>query len=108
MSSRSVMIIDGCRAATLSDLADSLLTFGDTNMVGQFTPAVRAGGFIFVAGQTPRDGDRKVIGRTIEEQTEVTLRNVEYVLEAAGSKLQDVVKVTAYLQDLTMFPQFNE
>jgi 2-iminobutanoate/2-iminopropanoate deaminase len=66
-----------------------------------------AGDFVFLSGQTPRDADRNVIGDSIEEQTRATLANVERVLAAAGAGLADVVKVTVYLTDLTLFSRFN-
>jgi 2-iminobutanoate/2-iminopropanoate deaminase len=66
-----------------------------------------AGDFVFLSGQTPRDADRNVIGDSIEEQTRATLANVERVLAAAGAGREDVVKVTVYLTDLTLFSRFN-
>jgi len=74
---------------------------------GHYSAAVIAGGLVFLAGQTPRDENRKVIGETIEEQTQATLDNLECALSAAGGSLKDLVKVTVYLTDLSMFPRFN-
>ena len=74
---------------------------------GHYSSAMVAGDFVFLSGQTPRDADRKVIGDSIEEQTRATLANVERVLAAAGAGLDDVVKVTVYLTDLTLFSRFN-
>jgi len=74
---------------------------------GHYSSAMIAGDFVFLSGQTPRDADRKVIGDSIEEQTRATLANVERVLAAAGAGLEDVVKVTVYLTDLTLFSRFN-
>jgi 2-iminobutanoate/2-iminopropanoate deaminase len=74
---------------------------------GHYSSAMVAGDFVFLSGQTPRDADRKLIGESIEEQTRATLDNVERVLAAAGAGLEDVVKVTVYLTDLTLFSRFN-
>ncbi|MGF7137367.1 2-iminobutanoate/2-iminopropanoate deaminase [Paraburkholderia sp. EB58] len=74
---------------------------------GCYSAAVVAGGFVFVSGQTPRDADRCVIGDSIETQTAAALDNVIRVLAVAGASLEDIVKTTIYLTDLTLFPQFN-
>jgi len=74
---------------------------------GHYSPATAAGGFVFVSGQTPRDADRRIVGDTIETQTAAALDNVAKVLSAAGGSLTDVVKMTIYLTDLTLFPRFN-
>jgi 2-iminobutanoate/2-iminopropanoate deaminase len=46
-------------------------------------------------------------GETIEEQTELTIRNMESILQADGASLADVVKVTAHLSDITLFSRYN-
>ena len=75
---------------------------------GPYSPAVVANGFIFVAGQGPVDPETGEMPDGFEDQVRQTLRNLQTVLEAAGSSLDDVVKVNAYLTDLTRFAQFNE
>ena len=76
---------------------------------GPYSPGTKAGGFIFVSGQTavdPKTG--QVVGSTIEEQTERTLENVRIIVTAAGASLEDVVRVTVYLADITNFSRMNE
>ena len=75
---------------------------------GPYSPAVRAGGFVFVSGQTPRDpitGD--LIGSDIATQTRQTLSNVQRLLEAAGAKLSDVIGVTIYLANVDDWGTMN-
>jgi 2-iminobutanoate/2-iminopropanoate deaminase len=74
---------------------------------GHYSPGRRVGNLIFTAGQVPRDSRRAVIGVTIEEQTEATLKNVETVLHSFGASMRDVVKATVHLQDTSDVPQFN-
>lgn len=74
---------------------------------GHYSHAVRAGDFVYVSGQTPRDALRTVIGNTIEEQTAITLENVRLALEAAGGALEDVVKVGVFLSDLADAARFD-
>ena len=76
---------------------------------GAYSQAIRAGDFVFVAGQGPLDpGTGKVVGDTIEEQTERTLENVKAILAEAGAGLADVVKSSVHLSDLSLFPRYNE
>lgn len=73
------------------------------------SPAVKANGFIFVSGLPPLD--RKtgaVIKGDISAQTELSLENAKAVLEAAGSSLEKVVKVTIYIANAAYFPTVND
>jgi 2-iminobutanoate/2-iminopropanoate deaminase len=74
---------------------------------GHYSPSVRAGDFVFVAGQVPRDAERRVVGVTIEEQTAATIENLRAVLEEAGATLSQVVKATVHLADLSDAPRFD-
>jgi len=66
---------------------------------GPYSPAVRAGDFIHVSGQTPRDAvTGQLAGGDVSSQTRSTLGNLQRVLEQAGAALEDVVSVTVYLQ----------
>jgi 2-iminobutanoate/2-iminopropanoate deaminase len=66
---------------------------------GPSSPAVRAGDFIYVSGQTPRDPiTGELTGSDVTAQTRSTLDNVRRVLEQAAAGLEDVVSVTVYLQ----------
>ena len=65
---------------------------------GPYSPAVRAGDFVYVSGQTPRDPvSGELAGDDVATQTRMTLSNVRRVLEQAGASLADVVSVTIYL-----------
>jgi len=76
---------------------------------GPYSPAIKAGGFIFVSGQAAVDPQTgQVAGSTIEEQTERTLENVKTIVTAAGASLDDVVRVTVYLAEITNFSRMNE
>ncbi len=67
---------------------------------GPYTPVVRAGGFIYVSGQTPRDpATGELVGNDVATQTRQTLSNVRSLLALAGAGLEDVVSVTVYLAD---------
>src|SRR5580692_10030574 len=75
---------------------------------GAYSQGWRAGDFVFVTGTGPVDpATNKMSGETIEEQTELTIRNMESILEADGASLADVVKVTSHLSDITLFSRYN-
>lgn len=78
--------------------------------IGPYSQGIVAGGtFVFTAGQLPMDPrSGEVIGKNITEQTHQALKNVKAVLEAAGSSLQQVVKCTVFLQNMSDFPGMNE
>lgn len=65
--------------------------------------------FLFVSGQVAFDHEKKsVINGTIEDETELTLKNLKTILEEAGSSLEKVLKVTVFLTDIEEFQRFNE
>jgi 2-iminobutanoate/2-iminopropanoate deaminase len=75
---------------------------------GAYSQAIRAGELVFISGQGPIDPDTgRIAGDTIEEQTELTLRNVEAIARAAGGSLRDAVKVSAYLASIDDFAGYN-
>jgi len=76
--------------------------------VGAYSPAVKAGGFVFVSGQVPRDpATGALIGNDVESQTAQVIANIKRVLEAAGASLSDIVSVIVYLDDIGNWDRFN-
>lgn len=76
---------------------------------GAYSPATRAGDFVFVSGQVPRDPlTGEGVGGDIVAQSRRTLENVRLALEAAGATLDDLVSVTVYLADEDDWTAFND
>src|SRR5687768_17627275 len=75
---------------------------------GPYSHAVVAGDFVFISGQGPVDPETGTMPDAFADQVRQTLENVRTILEAAGSGLDDVVKINAYVTDLTRFQEFNE
>lgn len=77
--------------------------------VGAYSPAARAGGFVFVSGQVPRDpATGALVGDDIESQTKQVIGNVQRALAAAGAALNDIVSVTVYLAEIDDWSRFND
>jgi 2-iminobutanoate/2-iminopropanoate deaminase len=74
---------------------------------GPYSQAIKAGDFIYIAGQGGTNPATKQMGDTMEEQARQTLENVKAILEAAGASMADVVKSTVHLTDLSKFGAFN-
>ncbi len=76
---------------------------------GPYSPAVRAGDFIFVAGQGPIDPETNQFSLgDIRHETRIVLNNIKRILEAAGASMQDVVKCSVFLSDGGDFSAMNE
>ncbi|AGW95570.1 MULTISPECIES: RidA family protein [Cupriavidus] len=84
--------------------------FAESNPVTRTLPrslATKAGDFVFVSGQVARDEDGSIVVGGIEAHTRQTLKNVAHVLALAGCTLEDVVKITVWLEDARDFDEFN-
>jgi len=76
--------------------------------IGPYSQAVVSGGWVFVSGQIPLTPAGELAGEDISSQARQALENLREVLRAAGSDLNRVVQVTAYLADMNDFAAFNE
>ena len=74
---------------------------------GPYSQAVRGGDLVFVSGQVPRAPDGSYEPADVGTETRLTLRNLEAIAVAAGVRLVDAVKITAYLADGSYFDEFN-
>lgn len=77
--------------------------------IGPYSPAVRAGGLLFVSGQIPLDpATGQLISAGVSAQTERVMKNLAAVLASAGASFADVVRTTIYAADLSHFDAINE
>jgi 2-iminobutanoate/2-iminopropanoate deaminase len=76
---------------------------------GAYSDGVLVNGFLFVSGQACVDFTTSsfVLG-TIEEETIRTLDNIKAIIEAAGATMDDVVKCTVHLSDISLFDRYNK
>ena len=76
--------------------------------IGPYCHAAQVGNLLFCSGQTPLDpATSQLVGKTIEEQTERVLTNLEIVLVGLGLTLQNVAKTTVYLKSMNDFAGMN-
>jgi 2-iminobutanoate/2-iminopropanoate deaminase len=86
-----------------------VLTKDAPQPVGPYSQAIKAGGFVFVAGQIGFDpATGKLVEGDIKAQTERVLKNLSAVLAGAGSSMDRVVKVTVFLKNISDFQSMNE
>jgi 2-iminobutanoate/2-iminopropanoate deaminase len=77
--------------------------------VGPYSQAVKAGQFLYTAGQVPLDpATNELVEPDIKAQTRRAILNLQGVLEAAGTSLDQVAKITVFLQDMGHFAAMNE
>ena len=77
--------------------------------IGPYSQAVVQGGMVYTAGQIPLDPSTgELVTGDVAAQTERVMRNLQAVLEAAGSSLNGVVKTTVFLRDMGDFGAMNE
>lgn len=76
---------------------------------GPYSQAIRAGDLVFTAGQLGLDPDTgELAGEEVAGQAERAIRNLEAILEAGGSGLDRLVKVTVFLAEIGDWPAVNE
>jgi 2-iminobutanoate/2-iminopropanoate deaminase len=91
-------------------MLERLQVAGAPKPQGPYSTAIRAGDFLFVSGQGPVDPATGVMQSeaTVEEQTRLVLKNLQTVLRGCGADLEDVVKCSVFLRDVSDFGAMNE
>ena len=77
--------------------------------VGPYSQAIKAGNFLFIAGQIPLDPETgTLVEGSFQDKVRRVLENIKAIVEAGGGSLNDIVKVTVYLKDIDKYSEFNE
>ena len=90
-------------------MAEVIYTKNAPDAIGPYSQAIKTNGLVFTSGQiaiNPATGS--VEATTIEGQTEQVMKNLQNLLEAAGSSLEKAVKTVCFLADMNDFAAFNE
>jgi 2-iminobutanoate/2-iminopropanoate deaminase len=88
---------------------EAVLTDKAPKPVGPYSQGIIAGGcFLFISGQIPIDPEAgKLVEGSFEEKARRVMDNIKAIVEAAGGSMDDIVKVTVYLTDISRFSEFN-
>ncbi len=77
--------------------------------IGPYSQAIRIGDFLYTSGQISLNPESmEMISGNIEVETEKVLQNIEAILNADGLNLNNIVKTTVYLTDLSEFARMNQ
>jgi 2-iminobutanoate/2-iminopropanoate deaminase len=76
--------------------------------IGPYSQAVEVNGMIYTSGQIAMDAKGIMVADDVENQTHQVMKNLFYVLEAAGAHFNDVIKTTIFLADMGDFDKVNK
>ncbi|MCM1290395.1 MAG: RidA family protein [Prevotella sp.] len=76
--------------------------------IGPYSQATLAGNMIFVSGQLPINAETGEMPECIKCQTKQSIENIKAILAEAGATLDNVVKTTVFLADMSLFGDMNE
>ena len=76
--------------------------------IGPYSQGVKAGNLVFVSGQLPIDVKTGAMPSDIKSQTKQSIENIQAILKEAGATLDNVVKTTVFLADMSLFGDMNE
>ncbi|EME83313.1 uncharacterized protein MYCFIDRAFT_52316 [Pseudocercospora fijiensis CIRAD86] len=75
--------------------------------VAPYSQAIKAGGLVFVSGQIPAAPDGSLVEGSIADKTTVCCEGLKNILEAAGSSISKVTKVTVFITSMENFAEMN-
>ncbi len=77
--------------------------------IGPYSQAIEANGMLFLSGMLPIDPSTgNIVEGGVKEQTSRIFKNIEAVLAAAGTTMDNIVKTTVFLDDMLLFGEMNE
>ena len=74
---------------------------------GHYSQCIEHNGILYLSGQLPLNQISRAIPATVEEQTDLVLKNVESILKEAGSSKNEVLQVRIYISDINLWDQVN-
>jgi reactive intermediate/imine deaminase len=88
-------------------MSNSQITRYPSPLTAPLSKAVRAGDFLFLSGQTPKDENLQPLRGDIEVQTRNVLETIAATLAGLGSSMTQVVRATVWLSDIKLMSRFN-
>ena len=89
-------------------MKEVIATTAAPGAIGPYSQAIKAGNLLFCSGQIPVDPATGTVPEGIKAQTAQSLANVKAILAAAGASIDNVVKTTVFLADMSLFGEMNE
>ena len=89
-------------------MKDIVLTNRAPAPIGPYSQAVKVGKLLFLSGQSPLDPATGTLAKGIAAETKQVFENLKAVLEAAGSSLDNALKTTVYMTNLSEFAEMNK
>lgn len=108
MKSMFALIVPAALLAATPATKEAVSTKEAPPAAGPYSQAIKAGGFVFAAGQIARDPATNKVEGDVKAQTERVLKNLSAVLGAAGTSMERVVKTTVFLKNIGDFQAMNE
>lgn len=96
------------RMLLMNKLKKQIITEEAPSPAGPYSQAIIADKFVFVAGQRPQDPITGFISDNIKDQTRQCIKNIEAILVASGSSLENIVRSNVYVSDIKYFDEMNE
>jgi len=75
---------------------------------GHYSQCIEHNGILYLSGQLPIDQITKNIPSSIEEQTDLVLKNIERILAEAGSSKNNILQVRVYISNIELWDKVNE
>jgi 2-iminobutanoate/2-iminopropanoate deaminase len=72
-----------------------------------FSQGIKANGFLYISGQVGKDSSGNIV-EGFSQQVRLTMENIKSIVEEAGSSMNDLVKATIYLTDISRMAELNE
>ncbi|KAH3761341.1 RidA family protein [Pelomyxa schiedti] len=95
-------------ATTTTQQREVVSTPNAPSAIGPYSQAIKANGMVYCSGAIPLDARTgQMCTGSITEQTNLVLRNIAAILEAAGSSMNKIVSTNVYLSDMNNFAEFN-
>lgn len=76
--------------------------------IGVYSQGIEIDNLIFTSGQIPLTCDGKLIDGNFKLESRQVINNIQAILKHSGLDLSDIIKITIYLTDLSLFPKLNE
>lgn len=89
-------------------MKNPIATTNAPGAIGPYSQAIDAGAFLFISGQIPVNPTNGEVPEGIKAQTAQSIANIKAILAEAGLTIDNVVKTTVFLADMSLFGEMNE